>query len=355
MLSSLHTLSRARSASGRAARVCVTSALPHIARSSPRPFSTAPSPNPPQVTAQRALLYVPGSNPKQLSRVLAGGLGAIAGGKQAQPDVAILDLEDSVRNEKKGEARRNVLDALQARPKSPSQKFVRINSGQLGLDDLEVILTTKHLEGIVMPKVNTADDVRVVDAFIDRFGLDEQKDDLRIIASIESPLAILNLREIATCSPRISSLLFAAEDYCSASNLIRTPSRREMLFARSSVVTTAKAFGLKAVDLVCVQYKGEGAQELLRDEAREGRELGFDGKQAIHPDQVPIIQSSFTPSEREIERALAILEKYAALSDSGAGAYGLTNRDGTTSMIDAPMLLQANGILAQARAAGLDV
>ncbi|GAA6015472.1 hypothetical protein JCM11491_004363 [Sporobolomyces phaffii] len=294
--------------------------------------------------AQRALLYVPGSNPKQLAKALGGGLGAAA--RPAQPDVLILDLEDSVRTEKKGEARRNVLDALQASSPGQSQRFVRINSRQLGLDDLEVLLTTPHLQGLVLPKVDCARDVQVVDQFINKYGLDGSKDRLRIIASIESPMALLNLRE---ASP------FAAEDYCSSSNLIRTPSRREMLFARSSVVTAAKAYGLKAVDLVCVQYKGQAAEETLREESREGRELGFDGKQAIHPAQVEPIQASFTPSDAEIERALKILSNYDSLSTAGAGAYGLANQDGSTSMIDAPMLLQAQGIIAQARAAGVEV
>ncbi|GAA5833027.1 hypothetical protein JCM3766R1_000403 [Sporobolomyces carnicolor] len=301
--------------------------------------------------AQRALLYVPGSSPKHLQKALGGGLGT----RQSQPDVVILDLEDSVRSEKKAEARQNVLNALQTHTDSSSQKFVRINSKLPGLDDLEVLLTTPRLQGLVLPKVDSAKDVQRVVDFVDQHGSEETRMNLRIIASIESPMALLNLQQIATSSPRISSLLFAAEDYCSASNLIRTPSRREMLFARSSVVTVAKAYGLKAVDLVCVQYKGEAAERLLREESREGRELGFDGKQAIHPAQVEPIQASFTPSESEIERALAILANYESVSASGAGAYGLENQDGSTSMIDAPMLLQASGILAQARAAGIDV
>ncbi|GAA5906422.1 HpcH/HpaI aldolase/citrate lyase family protein [Sporobolomyces salmoneus] len=326
--------------------------IPFNLPTSTRFYSAAPTAPLPTVKAQRALLYVPGSNPKHLNKALRGGLG---GSRQSQPDVLILDLEDSVRIEKKAEARQIVFEALQRPSDSTSQKFVRINSRRPGLDDLEVLLKTPNLRGLVLPKVDSAKDVLLVNEFIDRYGLAETKDRIRIIASIESPMALLNLREIVTSSPRISSLLFAAEDYCSSSNLIRTPSRREMLFARSSVVTVAKAYGLKAVDLVCVQYKGEKAEQALMEESREGRELGFDGKQAIHPAQVEPIQAAFTPSESEIERALTILSHYESLSSSGAGAYGLANTDGSISMIDAPMLLQAQGILVQARAAGVDV
>ncbi|GJN92763.1 hypothetical protein Rhopal_005801-T1 [Rhodotorula paludigena] len=267
-----------------------------------------------------------------LDKVFAGTLG------RGQPDVVTLDLEDS-----------------DAPADLRSRKFVRINSGQLGLDDLEAILaSTVAPDGLLLPKVHTAADLLTVDRFLSSHARLPAHADLRVIASIESPLGLLNAREIATCAPaRIGGLLFAAEDYCASSRLVRTPSRREMLLARQTVVAVAHAYGLQAVDLVCVKYKGEEAERGLRDEAREGREMGFTGKQAIHPAQVAIIQEEFAPSEKEIERAQAILSQYAAAQSSGAGAYGLEGKDGSVEMIDAPMLLQAESILEQAKAAGL--
>lgn len=153
----------------------------------------------------------------------------------------------------------------------------------------------------MIPKVDNADQVRRIDRCINEHGLEDTKDSLKIIASVESPLSLLNLREvsfpesaaieataelmivpcllqIATSSKRLDSLLFAAEDYCASSSITRTPSRVEMLFARSSVVTHAKAFGLNAIDLVRTSYKGPEAVEGLKEEAEEGRRLGFDGK-----------------------------------------------------------------------------
>ncbi|GAA6048550.1 hypothetical protein JCM3770_006548 [Rhodotorula araucariae] len=328
---------------------------PHSSRSpTSRPHSTSSAAGAgaavPVQSAQRALLYVPGSSDKMLDKVLQGTLAPAL-----QPDVVTLDLEDSVRTEHKARARTAVTRALDAAaPTLRSRKFVRINSGQAGLDDLETILTSRALDGLILPKVHTAADLLAVDAFISMHG-GAQHAGLRVIASIESPLGLLNAREIATCSPRVGGLLFAAEDYCASSRLIRTPSRRELLFARSSVVAVAHAYGLSAVDLVCVKYKGDEAEQTLRDEAREGREMGFTGKQAIHPAQVEIIQREFAPSPLEIERAKAILAQYAAARASGAGAYGLAGPDGSVEMIDAPMLLQAESVLAQARAAGIVV
>ncbi|GAA5873762.1 hypothetical protein JCM3774_000163 [Rhodotorula dairenensis] len=302
---------------------------------------------------QRALLYVPGSNQKMLDKMLSPRAPTAAAGADA-PDVVTLDLEDSVRPEKKAQARRMVSQALLNAPSDArTRRFVRINPGQQGLDDLEAILPARNLDGLLLPKVNTAEDVLAVSRFIDEHGSPEHKQSLRVIASIESPLGLLNMRQIATASDKVGGLLFAAEDYCASSRIIRTPSRTEMLFARSSLVAVAHAYNLAAIDLVCIKYKGQEAEAILRDEAEEGRRLGFTGKQAIHPAQVSIIQTAFAPSPAEISRAQAILEQYEAARDSGAGAYGLTGSDGQTEMIDAPMLLQAQGILASAQAAGL--
>ncbi|GAA5889182.1 hypothetical protein JCM8208_007795 [Rhodotorula glutinis] len=317
-----------------------SSSSPTLVRPPPRHLSTASQahrapPRPPQ----RALLYVPGSSQEMVDKVLAGSLPPAS-----QPDVVTLDLEDSVRAEQKASAR-----SASSSTSLRSRKFVRINSGQAGLDDLESILTSSSLDGLILPKVHAAADLLAVDKFILEHG-GERYRDLRVVASIESPLALLNMREIATCSARVGGLLFAAEDYCASSRITRTPTRRELLFARSAVVANAHAFGLEAVDLVCVRYKGDDSERVLADECREGRELGFTGKQAIHPAQVDIIQREFSPSSAEIGRARAILAQYDAARATGAGAYGL---DG--DMMDAPMVLQAESVLAQARAAGVDV
>ncbi|KDE03118.1 hypothetical protein MVLG_06379 [Microbotryum lychnidis-dioicae p1A1 Lamole] len=322
-------------------------AAPLGARDSASASTSKLAPEPParSVSARRALLYVPGSNVKMLRSALSKGTS----------DALILDLEDSVATGQKGAARQNVFDALQSADSTQSQLFVRINSPtrSFGFDDLQVVLKSSNLQGIVIPKVDTVQDVQVVDRCISEHGLETTKDRIKLIVSVESPLSLINLKEIATSSNRIDALLFAAEDYCASSNIIRTESRQEMLFVRSQIVAVAKAFGLGAIDLVRTAYKGETATQGLKEEATEGRRLGFDGKQCIHPNQVETVQKCFTPSEKDIERATRILEQYNVASLGGAGAYGLIGEDGNSAMIDAPMLLQAERILAQAKAAGV--
>lgn len=138
--------------------------------------------------------------------------------------------------------------------------------------DLADLLRTQapsaRLNGIVIPKVQTAEDVQYVSDAIDAIGHPDTKDKVKIVASIESALALMNIKEvrlcpastngvyaerrlqIATASPRVDSLLFAAEDYCADVSIKRTDSRIEMLYARSAIVNAAKAYGLKAIDLV---------------------------------------------------------------------------------------------------------
>jgi len=146
---------------------------------------------------------------------------------------------------------------------------------------------------------------------------------------------------------RLSALLFAAEDFCADTAIIRSPSRRELLYARSQIVIVAKAFGLDAIDMVCVNYKDN---EYLKEECLDGRQLGFTGKQAIHPSQIDIIQTTFVPTSGEILRAAKILRAMERAHAAERGAVGLEGE-----MIDAPMLKQAEKTIKIAKAAGLEV
>jgi len=151
---------------------------------------------------------------------------------------------------------------------------------------------------------------------------------------------------------KLIALLFAAEDYCADTSVVRTISRHELLFVRSQIVTTAKAFGLEAIDMVCVNYKDP---EYLQEECQDGKRLGFTGKQAIHPNQIGTINSSFVPTFHEILRAAKILHKMNVAHSNQKGAVGLEMEGGGKEMIDAPMLKQAENVIRLARAAGCDI
>lgn len=122
-----------------------------------------------------------------------------------------------------------------------------------------------------------------------------------------------------------------------------------MLYARSAVVTAAKAHKLQAIDLVCVALRDNS---VLRQESEEGCRLGYNAKQAIHPGQVDMIQSIFGPSDAAIKRAANIIKQDAEMQNAGKGAFSYTEEDGSETMIDAPMLLQAQAVMQQAKQAG---
>lgn len=130
-------------------------------------------------------------------------------------DCLVYDLEDSVSFNRKGTARKMVFEAL-ANPLNPtSEKAVRVNSLESGLqlDDLEVVLRSDHLQAVVLPKVHSQEEIRFVSHIIDQVASDSVKKNIKIIASIESAKAIMNLKEIASCDPRLDALIVIKNDF----------------------------------------------------------------------------------------------------------------------------------------------
>ncbi len=270
-------------------------------------------------STRRALLYIPGSSEKMLAK-----------SKLLKADGLTFDLEDSVAADAKPKARQLVVEHLKALSKSRQERIVRINSrySEFAEEDLAA-LRNSHYDSIMIPKTQSPADICWLADRIPR--------GTTIIALIESAQAIMNLKEIATSHSQLSALVFAAEDYSADMNLTRTPGLAEMIFARQALVTAAKAYGLDAIDLVCTEYKDV---EVLRRECEIGASWGFTGKQAIHPSQVDIIQEAFSPSAERIRWATALL-KVAAEEKRGAFEF-------EGKMIDAPVLLAARQIIAQA-------
>ncbi|KAK8870074.1 hypothetical protein IAR55_000644 [Kwoniella newhampshirensis] len=289
------------------------------------------------------MLYVPGSNPRMLQKSLLSPADSIA-----------YDLEDSVAPSKKAEARKLVAELLDGDRRPKGEVMARINAIGTGYEeaDLDEVLRTRHLSAIALPKTTSAEHIAYLISRINKLAPKHkrsgQEEAIKIIAMIENSRAMVSIESIAASGEgHLDALLFAAEDYCADVGLTRTPTREELIYPRSRLVTTAKAFGLQAIDLVCVNYKDK---EALREESEEGRRLGFDGKQAIHPDQIEVIHRSFSPSEKDILKAARVRFSFEHHDKQGKGAYTL---DGT--MIDAPVYKQAIKVLAKAEAAGLPV
>lgn len=312
------------------------------------------------------MLYVPGSSEKMIKK------------SQSSPaDTIIFDLEDSVAAHKKGSARETVFLALEAAARPGPELAVRINAPpadrSLAEDDLDMVLPSHQLQAIVVPKVEHEDDIRLI---VEKArALRSSSDPLALVLSVESAASLLRMPRIiesireglgqdpftgsllssTTKQPvaEIVALLFASEDYCASTGVLRTRDRKSLLFPRAHMATIAKAYNLSAIDMVCIDYKDEA---YLIDEATEAKQLGYDGKQAIHPVQVDPIQHTFNPTEEAVHRAARILHLYEHASGSeNRGAYGLNEKDGGMTMIDRPMLLQANAVVGKARKAGIKV
>jgi len=287
--------------------------------------------------ARRALLYVPGSDLHKIEKAAA-----------LDVDGVILDLEDSVSLNRKDEARQIIAHALGTLDFGRSERLVRINPFYTGRAqaDLQAVLPFKP-DTIVVPKVDNADILEEVEEILTRAEVDMNlaKDSIEVIALIENARAFLNLPAICTAPPRLKGLIFGAEDLTADAGMTRTAGGAELLFSRSMLALHAAAFELQAIDMVQPNFSDI---ERLIAEARQAADLGYSGKQVIHPAQIEPVQKVFTPEPSAIEHAQRIIASAADAAESGRGAFSL---DG--EMVDLPVIKRAQTILVRARAAGL--
>jgi citrate lyase beta subunit len=167
---------------------------------------------------------------------------------------------------------------------------------------------------------------------------------IEMLVMIETARGVVNLKEIAGASSRLSALVFGAEDLAGDIGAVRTPEAWEVFYARSAVVTYAAAFGLQAIDMVFVDY---GDSEGLRRESLQGARLGYAGKQLIHPNQIQPVHAAFTPDDAAVAHAQRVVEAYHQHQATGVGAFALDGK-----MVDMPVVKAAEHVLAKARAAG---
>jgi citrate lyase beta subunit len=285
--------------------------------------------------ARRALLYMPGHDLHKIEKALT-----------LDVDCICMDMEDSVAFNRKLEARQTIAGALGELDFGRSERLVRINPVGSGLeaDDLETILP-QHPEGIVLPKVESVGQLAWVSGRIEAAESEHgwPVNSIHLLAIAESARALLNLKEIAA-HPRLEALIFGADDYAVSLGATRSRAGWEVLYSRSRVVMHAAAFNLQAVDMVLIDYRDTVS---LKIEAAQGAQMGFSGKQIIHPDQVQPVQEAFTPSDQAIAEARRIVEAFEHHEAQGTGAFALDDR-----MIDMPTVKAAQGVLERAKAAG---
>ncbi|GAA5043102.1 CoA ester lyase [Haladaptatus pallidirubidus] len=273
-------------------------------------------------------MFTPGDRPEMMRKAPDAG-----------SDVIVFDLEDAVAPERKGEAREAVRDVLTDPSFAPDcEVCVRVNpTGVTADDDLRGIAAgTDALDSVMLPKTGSADDVETLARL-----LSEHDCEVPILALVETARGVLNATEIGA-EPATDALVFGAEDLSADIGATRTDEGTEVLYAREHVVLAASATGVDAIDTV---YTDFGDTDGLGEETEFAIQLGYDGKMAIHPAQVSPINDAFTPDPERVKWAKTVL---SAKSEADADGRGVFRVDG--EMIDAPLIAQAERILAYAQA-----
>lgn len=279
-------------------------------------------------------LYLPGNNPGMF---LNAGLHS--------PDGIILDLEDSVAPDRKDEARILVRNALRAVDFYGAERMVRINQGQRGLEDIEVVIPHNvHL--VLIPKCEDAETVRTIDSKIRDIKLKEgQTETVFLMPIIESARGVENASEIATASESVVALAIGLEDYTADLGVQRTKEGRESLYARNRLVVAAKASGIQPIDSV---FSDVGDMEGLLENVLSSKAMGFEGMGCIHPRQIAVIRQGFSPTTEEIDKARKIVIAYHDALEKGLGVVALG-----TKMIDPPVVARAEKTIKLAVRLGL--
>eukprot|EP00455_Lapot_gusevi_P008036 TRINITY_DN1345_c0_g2_i1.p1 TRINITY_DN1345_c0_g2~~TRINITY_DN1345_c0_g2_i1.p1 ORF type:complete len:308 (-),score=96.94 TRINITY_DN1345_c0_g2_i1:163-1086(-) len=275
---------------------------------------------------RRAMLYVPGSDMRKLQKASA-----------LEVDAVILDMEDGIAASAKSAAREGVREALKTLTFKAGEKVVRINPRGTGLEeeDLNAVLTAEELpDAILLPKVESADDIKWLASKIDKIP---QESHIRILALIERAVALTRLSQICQAHPRLDGLVFGADDYAANMGATRTEGSEEVSFARNWILVHAAAAGIQAIDMVQIRYKDLA---LLEKESSESFRLGYSGKQIIHPDQIEPVQRCFTPAPETLAKAKRIVEAFRQHQSQAKGAFVLDGQ-----MIDLPTVRIAQNML----------
>ena len=273
----------------------------------------------------RSLLFAPGNRPELVGKF-----------PRYPADAFAIDLEDAVPEAEKDEARR-ALPAIVAslrEQKLSAQLFIRTNASRSRHAEADLAAALEmSVDGVMMPKLETVDELKKFATQIDRSGHGVQ-----LIGVIETARGAVNVETLAAVPhSHLTALAFGAEDFMTDLGGQRTPEGLEVLYARSRVVLAARAAGLQALDLVFVNIRDD---EGFRRDAQVGRQLGYSGKMCIVPRQVEAANVVFSPSAEEIESARRLLEAYDKAQADGRGVFEFEG-----AMVDEPILKRARGIL----------
>jgi len=272
----------------------------------------------------RSALFVPGSEQRRIEK--SAGIPA---------DLIIFDLEDAVSPAKKSTARQLVADALKASEFEGQQLVVRVNglSSPWFNEDMAAITEVGNCS-VMLPKFESPDDIAELRKFT-------EKDGLPLLGIIETALGVLTVAEAAKSLSKSDILCFGHADFAADMELDHAdPSQGVIHHARCQVVLAARAYGVSALDNVCLEVRDEA---VLREDILLGISLGYSGKMCIHPRQVEIANALYTPSDEQVSNAKEILEGWAEAQKQGLGVFAHKNK-----MVDLPVILAQERIVARA-------
>ena len=269
---------------------------------------------------RRSLLFVPALRPERFDKAIHSGA-----------DLVCIDLEDSVPQAKKSEARNITIHYLRQPESETTHKFVRINTPRSleGLKDLLALLDTGiHVDGLMIPKVSSGEEIRWISELIKT-----SQTSLDILPIIETAQGLNQVEAIACASDRITCIAFGFVDYAAATGCDLTWDA--LLYARGRIISAA---ALRSLDTMDGPWLALSDTQGLNAEAKRVASLGFTGKMAISPRQVSCLNTAFTPSSSSIERAKRVVEASKLLEGH---AFSL---DG--NLVDKPVIANAHRVLA---------
>ncbi|MDI3327359.1 MAG: CoA ester lyase [Alicyclobacillaceae bacterium] len=255
-------------------------------------------------------------------------------------DCYVMDLEDGTPESEKERGRQLVVEAV-AHLRSGglrSPLLVRVNPIASSHFDRDIAAVLNlHIDGIVLPKVETADEVgRLVERIESR---EDFLQPVRIVVGIETALGVQNVVEVCKASDYVSAVYFGAEDFAADMGAIRSDGGEEVLYARSRVVLGARLAGITAIDQAVVEIRDH---DRFRRDAEMGRRLGYHGKICVHPAQAMLANEIFSPRPEEVRWAKRLLDAYEAAIQKGIGTIDFEGQ-----MVDGPLLKRAQRIIAQ--------
>jgi len=264
------------------------------------------------IRPRRSVLYMPGSNARALEKA-----------RTLDADALILDLEDAVSPDMKADARAQVAAAVKAGGYGGRELVIRINAldTEWGHADLDAAIDAGP-DAILVPKPNRAADLEAVARKVEEAGRT-----IALWAMVETPLAILNIQDIAGCAAHshapLTAFVMGTNDLAKETRARFVPGRAPMLPWLVTSVLAARAYGLDIVDGVYNDFRDEDG---FRAECVEARDLGMDGKTLIHPAQLAAANEVFASTEAEVEQARKIIAAFELPENQGKGAISLDGR-----------------------------